>query len=208
MYEHAINIPKTERFRVTSTIPKKSRKSNRSKAYQRNQKRLRQRQQRILNRIKNRPGPERDQPMMTATKIHYEMAERVQGLSAGGIGAMLLVARAAGLIDEIDLNLLLHRRQCERGRDTLPADRFALEITVRDCKEIVGAGQQQVPFVWASIGAFHLRLWTFTMTEARAWNRGVGELVNRQAAPWDNPDRRPSHADKRRAWRRELLNEE
>ena len=95
---------------MTPTIPKKSRKSNRSKAYLRNQKRLRQRQQRILNRIKNRPGPERDQPMMTATNIHYEMADRVQGLSAGGIGAMLLVARATGLIDEIDLNLHLLKR--------------------------------------------------------------------------------------------------
>jgi hypothetical protein len=88
------------------------------------------------------------------------------------------------------------------------ADRFALEITFRDCKEIVGAGQQQVRFVWASIGAFHICLWTFTMTEAWAWNRPEGELVDRQASPWDDPDRRPSHADKRRAWRRELLDAE
>lgn len=29
--------------------------------------------------------------MMTATNIHYELGERVQGLAAGGIGAMLLV---------------------------------------------------------------------------------------------------------------------
>jgi hypothetical protein len=49
------------------------------------------------------------------------------------------------------------------------ADRFSLEITFRDCKEIVGAGQQQVRFVWANIGAFHICLWTFTMTEAWAW---------------------------------------
>jgi hypothetical protein len=27
-------------------------------------------------------------------------------------------------------------------------------------------------------------------------------------SPWDNPNRRPSHVDKRRAWRRELLAEE
>ena len=52
------------------------------------------------------------------------------------------------------------------------ADRFSLEITFRDCKEIVGAGQQQVRFVWANIGAFHICLWTFTMTEAWAWARG------------------------------------
>jgi len=87
------------------------------------------------------------------------------------------------------------------------ADRFALEITFRDCKEIVGAGQQQVRSMWANIGAFHICLWTFTMTEAWAWNRAEDELVDRRASPWDDSDRRPSHADKRRAWRCELLAE-
>jgi len=91
---------------------------------------------------------------------------------------------------------------------TAVADRFSLEITFRDCKEIVGAGRQQVRFLWASIGAFHVCLWTFTMTEARAWGRPESELVDRSASPWDAPLRRPSHADKRRAWRRALLGEE
>jgi DDE family transposase len=48
--------------------------------------------------------------MMTAANIHYEMAERVQGLSAGGIGATLLLARTTGLIDQIDRNLHLLKR--------------------------------------------------------------------------------------------------
>jgi hypothetical protein len=91
---------------------------------------------------------------------------------------------------------------------TAVADRFSLEITFRDCKEVVGAGQQQVRFIWANVGAFHVCLWTFTMTEAWAWNRPAAELVNRSDSPWDSPLRRPSHADKRRAWRRELLGEE
>jgi hypothetical protein len=88
------------------------------------------------------------------------------------------------------------------------ADRFSLEITFRDCKEVIGAGQQQVRFVWASVGAFHVCLWTFTLTEAWAWGRAEEELVDRSASPWDDPLRRPSHADKRRAWRRALLAEE
>jgi hypothetical protein len=88
------------------------------------------------------------------------------------------------------------------------ADRFSLEIAFRDCKEIVGAGQQQVRFMWASVGAFHLCLWTFTLTEAWAWGRDEDELVDRSDSPWDSPLRRPSHADKRRAWRRVLLREE
>ena len=71
------------------------------------------------------------------------------------------------------------------------ADRFALETAFRDCKEIVGAGQQQVRFFWANIGAFHVCLWTFTMTEAWAWRRSEEELVDRQASPWDDPDPSP-----------------
>jgi len=86
------------------------------------------------------------------------------------------------------------------------ANRFGLEITFRDVKEVVGAGQQQVRFVWASVGAFHLCMWTLTLTEAWAWGRAEGELVgHRSASPWDDEPRRPSHADERRAWRRELL---
>ena len=86
------------------------------------------------------------------------------------------------------------------------AARFSLETAFRDCKDIVGAGQQQVRRVRASVGAFHVCVWTFTMTEAWAWNRASNDLVgHRSASPWDDGARRPSHADKRRAWRRELL---
>jgi hypothetical protein len=88
------------------------------------------------------------------------------------------------------------------------ADRFSLEITFRECKQVVGAGQQQVRFILANIGAFHICLWTFTLTEAWAWGRKAEDLVDRSASPWDSTLRRPSHADKRRAWRRELLGEE
>lgn len=89
------------------------------------------------------------------------------------------------------------------------AGRFSLETAFRDCKEVVGAGQQQVRFRWASVGAFHLCLWTFTLTESWAWSREAQELTgHRSASPWDEAARRPSHADKRRAWRCQLLTEE
>jgi hypothetical protein len=89
------------------------------------------------------------------------------------------------------------------------ADRFSLETTFRDCKEVVGAGQQQTRFHWANVGSFHVCLWSFAMTEAWAWGRDEGGLVaHRAASPWDDEPRRPSHADKRRAWRRELLGDE
>jgi len=68
---------------------------------------------------------------------------------------------------------------------TTIADRFSLKITFRDCKEIVGAGQPQVWFVWAKVGAFHVCLWTFTMTEAWVWGRKAEELVDRSDSPWE-----------------------
>jgi hypothetical protein len=91
---------------------------------------------------------------------------------------------------------------------TAIADRFSLEITFRECRQVVGAGQQQVRFIHASVGAFHICLWTYTLTEVWAWNREEDELVDRSTSPWDREWRRPTHADKRRAWRRELLGEE
>ena len=88
------------------------------------------------------------------------------------------------------------------------AARFSLETAFRDVKEIVGAGQQQVRYRWASVGAWHLCLWAYTLTEAWAWGQADAALVDRAQSPWDREARRPSHADKRRAWRRQLLGEE
>jgi hypothetical protein len=48
--------------------------------------------------------------MLTATNIHYERADRARGLSAGGIGAILLMARKIELDKEIDRNLHLLKR--------------------------------------------------------------------------------------------------
>jgi hypothetical protein len=48
--------------------------------------------------------------MMTATNIHYEPAQRTRGLSAGGIGAIFLLAQKVELIQEIDRNLHLLKR--------------------------------------------------------------------------------------------------
>jgi hypothetical protein len=91
----------------------------------------------------------------------------------------------------------------------LVADRFSLETCFRDLKQTVGAGQQQVRGVASNVGCFHLCAWAFTLTEVWAWNQKAEELVaHRSASPWDDLTRRPSHADKRRAWQRELLAEE
>jgi hypothetical protein len=73
-------------------------------------KRLFQQARRIAKRLANTPQSERPAPMMTATNIHYQPAGRVRGLSAGGIGTFLLLARYVDLINEIDQNLDLLKR--------------------------------------------------------------------------------------------------
>ena len=65
---------------------------------------------RIKKRLANTAGPERSVPMMTATNIHYEPAGRARGLSAGGIGAIFLMAQKIQLVQEIDRTLHLLKR--------------------------------------------------------------------------------------------------
>ena len=48
---------------------------------------LNRRKRRNIRRIENRPGVERHQPMMTASNIRYEIADRTRAISPGGIGA-------------------------------------------------------------------------------------------------------------------------
>jgi hypothetical protein len=85
------------------------------------------------------------------------------------------------------------------------ADRAAVEQNFHDVKEVHGAGQQQLRNYWANLGAFNLVLWLHTLVELWAWGRPKTELVDRGDSPWDDPARRPSHADRRNALRRECL---
>ena len=85
------------------------------------------------------------------------------------------------------------------------AERWSIEETFHDVKEVWGAGQQQVRNVWSSIGCWHLNTWLYSLVELTCWDRPAEELVDRSDRSWDNPDRRPSHADRRRRIRREML---
>jgi Transposase DDE domain group 1 len=68
------------------------------------------RKRRILRRIKNQPGVERQQPMMAASNIHYEVADRTRAIAPGGIGAIHLLAQKLGLVHDINANLHLLKR--------------------------------------------------------------------------------------------------
>jgi hypothetical protein len=83
-----------------------------------------------------------------------------------------------------------------------------VEQDYHDTKEIHGAGQQQVRHYWANVAVFHLTLWAHTLIELWAWRRSAGQLRDRRDSPWDDPERRPSHADHCNALKHEGLQEE
>ena len=47
--------------------------------------------------------------------------------------------------------------------------------------------------------------WMDTLVELCCWDEDKSVLTDRTDRPWDNPDRRPSHADRRRRISREML---
>ena len=87
-------------------------------------------------------------------------------------------------------------------------DRSSIEQDFHDVKEIWDAGQQQVRNIWTNIAVFNLNLWVHTLVECWAWNKSVDEIRDRADSPWDDAQRRPSHADRRKALRRETLHNE
>lgn len=62
---------------------------------------------RIRRRLDKADLGDCSKPMMTASNIHYEIAERSRGISVGGIGVIHALARQIGLIEAIDRRLKL-----------------------------------------------------------------------------------------------------
>lgn len=88
------------------------------------------------------------------------------------------------------------------------ADRATIEQDFHDVKEVWGAGQQQVRNIWTNVAVYHLNLWMHTLVELWSWNRAHGDLTDRRMSPWDDADRRPSHADRRKALRQQIMRTE
>ncbi len=70
-------------------------------------KQLAQSKRRISRRLDRNDNTGCEWPMITASNLHYEIAERTHGIAAGGIGAMHLVAKKLGLPEAIDRRLQL-----------------------------------------------------------------------------------------------------
>jgi hypothetical protein len=88
------------------------------------------------------------------------------------------------------------------------SDRWAIEEHFHDVKEVWGAGEQQVRNLWSNIGCWNLCGWMYTLVELECWDEPSERLVDRTDRPWDNPLRRPSHADRRRQITRKMLRHE
>lgn len=88
------------------------------------------------------------------------------------------------------------------------ADRATIEQDFHDVKEVEGSGQQQVRNIWSNVAVYNLNLWMHTLIELWAWDRDHTELVDRSDSPWDDAERRPSHANRRKALRRQIIQNE
>ena len=68
---------------------------------------LRNRKRRIEQRLQPKNWQAQPRPMLRASNVHYEMAERIRATNCGGIGAMHLMVQRLGLVEDIDRNLQL-----------------------------------------------------------------------------------------------------
>lgn len=88
------------------------------------------------------------------------------------------------------------------------ADRATIEQDFHDVKEVWGAGQQQVRNIWTNVAVYNLNLWMHTLVEMWCWDRSHEELCDRSDSPWDDAERRPSHANRRKALRQLMMQSE
>ena len=88
------------------------------------------------------------------------------------------------------------------------ADRATIGQDFHDVKEVWGTGQQQVRNIGTNLTVYNLNLWMHTLVELWSWDRNREQLCNRSDSPWDDAERRPSHADRRKALRQLILQTE
>jgi len=68
-------------------------------------KQIAQRKREVARRLDKNINRGCDRPVMTASNIHYEIADRARATAAGGIGAMHLLVGKLGLAEAIDRHL-------------------------------------------------------------------------------------------------------
>jgi hypothetical protein len=87
------------------------------------------------------------------------------------------------------------------------SDRYSIEENYQELKQTWQMESPQVRNLYANIGVFHLCVWMYSMVQLWSWDKKHDDLCDRSTSPWDDPTRRPSHADRCRALRRKFLHE-
>ncbi len=72
-------------------------------------KKLRQRKQKIRNRLDKRSLPEHPGPMLNPGNIHYDISDRNHGVLYGGMGAVQMLVKQLGLDEAINSRLQLFK---------------------------------------------------------------------------------------------------
>ena len=79
---------------------------------------LRNRKRRIRRRLDPERGwSDQAEPIIKASNIHYEMAEKARAVNCGGIGAIHLMINKLGLRQEIDSRLHLLKKHFALPRE-------------------------------------------------------------------------------------------
>jgi hypothetical protein len=159
--------------------------------------------------LARRAGQKRGWHVVQARQYGAVRAKRIKAFEAtwrpaGGRIRVVLVREARGWLALFSTDPALTAEAILAAA----ADRFALEQDFHDLKEVEGLGQQQLRDIWANVGAFHVSAWAHTLTELWAWDQPREAICDRSASPWDDPERRPSHADRRKALQRRCLGQE
>jgi hypothetical protein len=159
--------------------------------------------------LAKRAGQRRGWQVVRARQYGAERPKRVKTFlatwrPAGGRIRVVLVREAHGWLALFSTDVTMTAGEVL----TAAADRFSIEQDFHDLKEVEGVGQQQLRDVWANVGAFHVSAWAHTLIELWAWGQPKESICDRSASPWDDPERRPSHADRRKALQRHCLGQE
>jgi hypothetical protein len=88
------------------------------------------------------------------------------------------------------------------------ASRWAIEQVFHDIKEVHGVSEPQVRTLESNVAVFQVILWWHTLIELWAWHQPKEAICDRSDSPWDDTDRRPSHADRRKAMQRACVETE
>jgi len=123
---------------------------------------------------------------------------------AGGLIRVVLVKEAAGWLPYYSTDVAASVQDILEAM----AGRTSLEQTHADVKEVEGAGEQQLRYGRANVGAYNACMWAHTLVEWWAWDKAEADLCDRSGSPWDTTERRVSHAEKRKALQQQCLQEE